>query len=80
MSLNRWVFKWRLKVRMFRTVECQQVESSRWMDTTKLLVSSCIHSGVNAALQLSYRTLVDSQLIALMYVALSSTQMYRRLK
>ena len=35
MSLNRRVFKWRLKVRMFecfRTVECQQVESSRWME------------------------------------------------
>ena len=32
MSLNRWVFKWRLKVRMFRTVESQQVESSRWME------------------------------------------------
>jgi len=31
-SLNRWVFKWRLKVRMFCTVECQQVESSRWTE------------------------------------------------
>ena len=29
MSLNRWVFKWRLKVRMFRTVECQQVLPGR---------------------------------------------------
>jgi len=31
-SLYRWVFKWRLKVRMFRTVERQQVESSMWME------------------------------------------------
>jgi len=32
-SLNRWVFKWHLKVRIFFcTVECQQVESSRWME------------------------------------------------
>ena len=30
LNLNRWVFKWRLKVRMFS--HSQQVESSGWME------------------------------------------------
>ena len=35
MSLNRWVFKWRLKVRSFRTVESQQVVPGGWSSDRK---------------------------------------------